>query len=183
MTQQEMAKLIALVKVAYPQFYKDINTEEAKQMVALWWVMLADYSYAEVSRAVKTLIATSKYPPSIAEIIEKIQLLTNPPELNDIEAWAMVKTALRNSYYNSKLEFDNLPTGIQKALGNHTTLREWAMIDGEALDTVVASNFMKSYRTTRKRNKELAMLPNDIKEFMKLAVKNIDMNRLLEGKE
>lgn len=183
MTVKETAKIMAIVKVAYPQYYKDISTEEARQMAMLWQSMLADYPYQIVSNAVKALIATSKFPPTIAEIIEKIQLITNPPECSDIEAWAMVKNALRNSYYNSQIEFDNLPMSIQKALGSHNTLREWALIDGAALDTVVASNFMKSFRVTSQRNKELSLLPNDVKEFMKLVVEKTDMNRLLEGKE
>lgn len=179
MTTQETAKIMAVIKVAYPHYYKDITSSEAKETALLWQTMLADYEYITVSRAVKALIAISKYPPTIAEVIEKINTLTETEKCGEIEAWGLVKKALRNSYYNAELEFNNLPDGIKRALGSFNVLREWALVDSGTLDTVIASNFIKSYRAIVKREQEEALLPRDVKEFMKISTKG---KNLLEEK-
>ena len=96
MTFQETAKIMAVFKAAYPRYYANIDVEEARRVTTLWASMLADYSYETVSNAAKALIVSSKFPPTIAEVIEKIQLLTKEPELTEGEAWSMVRKAIRN---------------------------------------------------------------------------------------
>lgn len=106
--------------------------------------MLEEYPAAVVTGAVKALIAVNKFPPAIAEVIEMIGTLTKPGELGEIEAWGLVKTAIRNSAYHSIEEFEKLPVAIQTTLGSPSVLKEWAMSEDGSVETVVASNFMRS---------------------------------------
>lgn len=182
MTDKETAKIMAVLKVAYPRYYQGLSAEAAKQAVTLWTSMLIDYSYELVSKAVKALIATEKFPPTVADVIEKINLVTTRPQLSEVEAWYLVKKAIRNSGYHSQEEFDKLPMEVQAAVGNAGVLREWCMVDESSVETVVGSNFMRSYRSKIKQTKELMALPSDVKEFMQITTGAFDLTKAIENK-
>ena len=162
MTFQETAKIMA----AYPRYYANIDVEEARQVTTLWASMLADYSYETVSNAAKALIVSSKFPPTIAEVIEKIQLLTKEPELSEGEAWSMVRKAIRNGIYGYKEEYRKLPDKVKTAIGNPLMIHEWAKVSADELDTVVASNFMRNFRSQTKSKQEYESLPQSVKKFV-----------------
>lgn len=73
MTKEETIKIMAILKAAYPTYYKDQTKEEAAMSVGVWQATLIEYDYKSVSAAIKEIIKTMKYPPSIAEIIDKIE--------------------------------------------------------------------------------------------------------------
>jgi len=132
-----------------------------------------------VSKAVKALFATEKFVPTIADVIEKIQFITTKQAIGEVEAWALVKKAVRNGTYHSEQEFANLPMEIQTVLGSHNTLKEWAMMESEdSIETVIASNFMRSYRAKRGQIKEFNALPNDVKSFMGVLAEKMEFDRL-----
>lgn len=183
MTINETAKIMAVLKVAYPRYYQGQTSEEVRRAVSLWDSMLKDYTYELISKAVKALIATEKFPPTVADVIEKINLVTSKPQLSEIEAWGMVKKAIRNSTYHSEEEFEKLPQEVKNAIGNHAALREWAMSEEEGGETVIASNFMRSYKAKTKQTKELKALPSDVREYMQIAASGFDMSEAIESKE
>ena len=156
MTFQETTKIMAVFRAAYPRYYANIDVEEARQVTTLWASMLADYSYETVSNAAKVLIVSSKFPPTIAEVIEKIQLLTREPELTEGEAWSMVRKAIRNGIYGYKEEYGKLPDKVKTAIGNPLMIHE----------TVVASNFMRNFRSQTKSKQEYESLPQSVKKFV-----------------
>ena len=154
---------------SYPN-YKPNNISET---VDVWNMMLSDYDYNLVAMALKAYILsdTSGFAPSIGQLVSKIQTLTKPQELSEMEAWSLVSKAIRNSGYNSVEEFANLPVLVQRAVGLPDQLRVWAL-DENYNEQVVASNFMRCYRTELNRHYELERMPNEIREF----IKNISTN-------
>jgi len=178
---EETTKIMAVLKVAYPRYYHGQTTDEAKQAIKLWDSMLKDYTYDLVSKAVKALISIEKFPPAVADVVEKINLITVEPQMSEIEAWGLVKKAMHNSAYHSESEFESLPESIRAAIGNHGVLREWAIAEEEGSETVIASNFMRSYRVKLKQTKELKALPSDVREFMQIASSGFDISKAIEG--
>ena len=79
----------------------------------------------------------------------------------------MVSKALRNGLYGSDSEFDKLPKNVQKAVGCPENLRNWAMTEEKTLETVVMSQFLSAYKTILKREKEIAMIPPELRVAMK----------------
>lgn len=71
MTKGEAAKILAILKAAYPSFYKDMTTEEAQGTVSIWSMQFANVSADIVLMALNKAISTSKFPPSIAEVKSK----------------------------------------------------------------------------------------------------------------
>lgn len=162
---------------SYPN-YKPNNISET---VDVWNMMLSDYDYNLVAMALKAYILsdTSGFAPSIGQLVSKIQTLTKPQELSEMEAWSLVSKAIRNSGYNSVEEFSNLPVLVQRAVGLPDQLRVWAL-DENYNEQVAASNFMRCYRTELNRHYELERTPNEIREFIKNISENAHKARIEE---
>lgn len=157
---------MSVLKAAYPRYYSGQSGDELKAAVSLWHTMFEEYDYRLVSKAVKALIATLKFPPSVADVTEKIQLLTQPKQMEPMAAWALVKKAIGNSLYNADREFANLPEEIQETIGSPEQLRAWARDDEGATNTVTASNFQRSYQAKVKNIREYKAMPKDIRELI-----------------
>lgn len=166
MNRAETTAVMTVLKTAYPRSFTNMTRQEAEDTIQLWHTMLEEYPAKYVNAAVKSLIATNQYLPSIAEVIERIKLLTGKQELGEVEAWGMVKAAIRNSTYNSIEEFEKLPPEIQAALGSPSTLREWALSEDENSETVIASNFMRSYRAKVNNIKTIDAIPQNVKALI-----------------
>lgn len=169
MTAYETGAVMDVLTAAYPQFYAKTSPEEMAKIIALWAEMFADDSVNTVKLALKALIATDDkgFPPHIGAVKAKIRQLTEKESLSEIAAWAIVSKAIRRSTYYSIEEFDKLPPAIQRVVHSPEQLREWALTDGENLETVIASNFQRSYREISRREQAFAALPADIQRLTK----------------
>jgi len=178
MTPEETIKILSIIKAAYPQWARDLKPTDAKAMVNLWSSMLEDYPYNVVQVAIKKIIATNKFPPSVAEVIEAINYIKTggKSEMTEIEAWGLVRKAIKNSAYNAEEEFNKLPPRIQQAIGSHNILHNWSQESINGIETVIGSNFMRSYKQTVIRKKEEKQLPQSIKTMLG----NIG-NKMIEG--
>lgn len=154
----------------YPN-YKPNNLSET---VDVWNMMLENYSYEQVSVALKAYINSdiSGFAPSIGQLIGKIQIISQPQELDGMTAWGLVSKALRNGTYGAVEEFNKLPPLVRQAVGMPDNLRNWAMSDYQAIETVIQSNFLKNYRTVVNRSKELNCMPPEIKSLIDKANEN-----------
>lgn len=168
MNRDETIKTMGVLRAAYPMFYSNMSAEDAKTAVELWNRILADYDYSIVNAAIVGLISTrtSTFPPVPGEVVDMIHRLSCDRQMDGAEAWGLVSRALRNSLYGFHEEFRKLPPAVQAAVGSENQLREWAMMDAGEVATVVASNFQKAFRITAARERELAKLPESVKEFV-----------------
>lgn len=167
MTLNEAGTVLAVLRAAYPHSFKDLSDEEAYATTKLWAEMF-DEPYAQVNAAVRTMISsrTAGYAPTIGEVKEQIYKLTTPNTLNEGEAWALVCKACQNGSYGYKQEYEKLPPEVQKAVGKPEQIREWAQIDTDTFQTVIMSNFQRAFRITQAREKELAMMPGDVRQMI-----------------
>lgn len=168
MTREETGMIMAILKAAYPNWYRGLTREDALGAINLWTEMFADDRPEEVAAAVKILIAGQKegYPPTIGAVKERLYRLRRPEERNGQEAWALVKKAVRAYCLYAKPEenpYYKLPREIQRAVGGPGQIRDWAMMEEEAFDTVEGSHFKKAYAMVKEREKELAKLPEEMR--------------------
>ena len=63
-------------------------------------------------------------------------------------------------------EFEKLPDVIQRSIGGPEQLKAWAQMDAATVESVVASNFMRTFKAKRKQQKELEMMPTEVKNYM-----------------
>jgi len=166
MTKEETKVILSVLKAGYPNFYKDLKRDDADQIINLWSTMFADDSAKIVTEAVKSLMCTLKFPPTIADVKEKIILITQPQTETELEAWGKVLKAIQNANYQAQEYFDNFLPTIQKLVGSPRQLREWAMMESEIVNSVIQSNFMRSYSARVKQEKEYSALPDSTKELI-----------------
>lgn len=167
MTRQETAKIMAVLMTEYGSRFCDGKAEtEFAAKLNLWHTMLSDYDYAVVSAAVKAVIATSKYPPVIADITEQISAIMQPEQMEEGEAWNRVRKAISNGLYGAEEEFKKLPEECKAVVCAPEQLRAWAAMDEDELNTVVASNFRRSFRAQAERSKKYAALPSSVKSII-----------------
>ena len=169
MTEKEVRQLLAMTQAVYPNY----NPPSREAAVNAWLMCLSEYDNNVVMAAFKAYMTTntSGFAPAPGQLIEILQTLTQPSELNELEAWSIVRKALRNCGYNSEQEFAKLPTVVQKAVGTPQQLKIWAC-DSEFNENVVSSNFIKTYRTEVKRATELNKIPNDVRKLIEMVNTN-----------
>ena len=169
MTEKEVRQLLAMTQAVYPNY----NPPSREAAVNAWLMCLSEYDNNVVMAAFKAYMTTntSGFAPAPGQLIEILQTLTQPSELNELEAWSIVRKALKNCGYNSEQEFAKLPTVVQKAVGTPQQLKIWAC-DSEFNENVVSSNFIKTYRTEVKRATELNKMPNDVRKLIEMVNTN-----------
>ena len=168
MNKQEAYQVLSLLQANYPDAFRGMSKEAAQVKVNLWADMFADEPFEVVVTAAKAFMATDTkgFMPAVGQIKERIAMMGTGAEMTGLEAWNIVSAALRNSAYGSAEEFAKLPPEIQRAVGSPTQLREWALMDTETVQSVIGSNFQKSFKIRQERDRDLAKLPGDVRAFI-----------------
>ena len=165
MDKVECMKILAILRIAYPGFYKGTSEKDHSDTVVLWATMFPDDPFELVSAAVKTFIASDEkgFPPHIGAIKAEMVKLTQPDALTEAEAWNIVRGKM--SYYATRADFLALPPVIQRAVGSASQLCQWAMSNIESMP-VIQSNFMRSYRAALEAERQRAKIPKDVLALM-----------------
>lgn len=163
LTKEEMKKIMRIMCNCFQNF-RPSNIAETTDV---WGMMLSDYTYQQISVALKSYILsdTSGFAPTIGQLVDMVHSVGKPQELNEMEAWALVSMAIRNSGYRYTEEFLKLPAIIQRAIGTPEQLHIWAT-DEDYNETVVMSNFQRSYRMTLLSKDENMKLPSDVQRMI-----------------
>ena len=73
MNKQEATQLLALIKVAYPTAYKDMDVATKKSTVNMWAGSFPDVPYPIMEQAFNHFRMASKFPPTVAEMVEELK--------------------------------------------------------------------------------------------------------------
>ena len=160
MTIQDTAAVFQILQGAYP------NWKPNRDTLVAWSALFMDEPAEMVVAGVKAFIAsdTKGFAPTIGQI--KSIIHTPPDQLSESEAWALVYKAIQNGIYGCFVEFEKLPPIIQKVVGDPMQINAWAQLP-DGVSTVVASNFMRNYRTEMERQRMDAAIPKDVKKVLR----------------
>ena len=183
MNIRETEIILGMMKTAYPSFYKNIATKEAQDAVKLWATMFESDPVNIVLEAIKGMICVLRYPPTIADVKEKIYQIVNSIKDTELEAWGLVLSAIENANYYADECFNNLPPMIRKIIGSPNQLREWAMMDSETVNSVIQSNFMRSYTARSRQDENYRMMPESTRKMIADLSNKLSMPKQLEGVE
>lgn len=70
MTREDSIKLLALIKVAYPSSYKDMDSESLEATVKMWQMSFSDVPYVLMEMAFNRFRMKSKFSPTVADFRE-----------------------------------------------------------------------------------------------------------------
>lgn len=164
MTEEQVGKLLMTIQAYYPNY----NPPDKKVTLNAWYIMLAEYPEELVLQALRACIATntSGFAPDVGQIMSKIQTISQPQELDGMAAWGLVSKALRNGTYGAVEEFNKLPPLVRQAVGISGNLKNWATSDYQTIETVIQSNFLRTYEVIVKRETEISRMPDNIKSLI-----------------
>lgn len=169
MNKTETAKLLTLLQSEYPLSFAKLDEDGMKMKRELWASEFKDDSFNAVYTAVRMCMETgSDFAPNIGQVRAKMrkQNPDNESEMTASEAWALVSKACRNGSYGYMKEFAKLPPVVQRAVGRPEQLKEWAAMDEETVQSVIASNFMKSFRLAQAQEEERKSYPPALMEMI-----------------
>jgi len=107
-----VAAILKQLFAAYP------NTAISEATVAMYLRMLQDIPPAQLQLAVDQAVATSKFPPTVAELRDVLRNLQTPDKPSWIEGWEEVTRQLSKVGRYGKPEFSSeLTARVVKSLG------------------------------------------------------------------
>lgn len=165
MTRDDVKKILMKIQVLYPNW---TPKADLSLVVDTWHEMLAEYEYKAMMMALNTFVTTNTkgFAPDIGQLIECTRVVENQTSLTETQAWELVSKALRNSYYNAEEQFSKLPETVQRVVGSPTQLRNWGQAELETVETVIQSNFMRTYRIELIRENQRNKMPAEIKNLI-----------------
>ena len=157
MTKEEFLIISRAIRAVYTNMLADDGAKD------VWFSMLSDLPYMQVSVALQTHMMTSKFPPTIADL--RVNHAEQQRGLTELEAWAMVRKAIKNGTYGAEEEYEKLPEIVQKAVGSASNIRQWAQSDSGMLETIEA-HFLKAFRIQRDRAIQDAQTSPAVKQLI-----------------
>ena len=179
MKREDIIKLLVVIQTAYPRFYINQTTDQLNNAVDLWLEQFKQENPQIVVVAVKELIATSTYPPSIADVKQKMYSLTTN-EVDNMTLWNELDKAVRNCLYNTQEVFNNLSPIVKKFVGNPAQLRELALSPADTFATVTKGQFLKQVDILKQREKENNLMLPETRQLLAEITSGFDAKKLLE---
>ena len=121
MTREDTIKLLSIMKAAYPSASRNMPLEAGKATLELWALKLKPYPQQAVTRAAMELIETSKYMPTISEMLARIRKVGLDMQMMlrcDLALGRDVPLERRRMVYetaNGKLQIENCKLQIEEA--------------------------------------------------------------------
>lgn len=167
MTREETKMIIKMLSSVYINEFSKLTEDKVLQMIDVWTMLLEDEDANKIATVTKAYLKsnTNAFMPTPAMLINLAYELFTPQGMTEQEAWITLYKAICNSGYNAQYEYDHLPSEI-KPLCTPSQLREWGMMNIETLNTVVASNFMRSFKAKEKQRTDYNKLPVETKTLI-----------------
>lgn len=97
---KSISLVIAKLKIAYPYYFNKLTDEEFIGFISMYQEYLSDYSEDILLKAVKMLIGSKEFMPSIKEIIDACEKVS----INQ-KYWILEEMA-KDGYFKSVIEID-----------------------------------------------------------------------------
>ena len=155
MKKSEMAEILARINGHYPEQFLKLDENTKKVILNSWYERFIDYDFKVVLNAMNQYIDldTKGFPPKVGQIKEMIRKIQFSDELSEQEAVNLIMKAISNSY-NVHTAFKELPKILQRIVGSPKQLYSWGMMELDTVQSVIASNVGRSYRSMMKHHQE-----------------------------
>ena len=152
MDKKEMIKIFSIFNVCYPKF---MESGKEEIMLNVWHELLKEYPYELVMLSSQKHIKSSKFAPTIHDIIDGISEYENIGKIDAITAWGMVVRAIRNyGYYRQVEALNSMPEDVAKIVEN----MGWQNLCMSENDMADRAHFTKAYEAYNKREKQIALM-------------------------
>lgn len=174
MTKNETAQILHVLKINYPQSFKNMDGDQMNEYLDLWSGMFANTSTEDVVSAVHAIIAgdPTGYAPNIGQINAKIQELKRirSNTINEDDAWKMIVECVHSPDWYG--DYKKLPQEIRDCVP-YEEMKSYINMFSETLNTVAKAQFKKAYKQKQEKSDFVQALPESVKEYVGIAVKDL----------
>lgn len=169
MNKQEFMNIVKAITTMYPDTIKEDN-----YTYELWFRLLSDLSYEQVSMALHKHMQSSVYPPKVADLRKGAVEITDGYRESGNEVWQRIDNIVRyrlpigmpECRDVAQEEFEKLPTPARRLLGNSSRLiemaTEYTMKDFE----VAKASFVRDYHAEDARDLDIKALRDDVRQTL-----------------
>lgn len=160
MTRDEAKSVVMFISGSYPNF-KPLSLTET---VDAWAAVFSEFDVEQVKMLVRSYIMsdTKGFPPTVSDIIQIYHMTAKPQQLNESEAWSLVRKAIGRGGHYALEDFAKFPPVVQKAVGTPHQLEVWGL-DEHFNESVVSSEFIRCYRAEVAKAEQIDKMPTDIR--------------------
>jgi hypothetical protein len=161
MTRRDAVEILTIIQTAYPAY----NPPDTEIAIGLWIDAFNETPAQTVKTAVKTYImGDHEFAPNPGNINTLIYNMNTIHEDTPEELWAKyVRPAIRDALYHSEERFEKFPLDLQKVIAAPRVLSGWASMSTETVDSVIYSQFLKSYRGYMSEKRRQNAYPPEIR--------------------
>ena len=171
MTAQEASGFLSKLALAYPAQYARLGAAELKGQIELWSGTMEGYSLEQAVVGLQVFLRgdTKGFAPVPGQVIDCIERVQRPAEdgYTNTECISLIRRAIGDALYHAEEAFERLPELCRRAVGTPRNLTEWAQLDSREVETVIASQVIRSLEAMR----EDAKLPPSVREALRVAGK------------
>lgn len=167
MNREQATEVLAMIKIAYQNTYKNLTKNDANNMILLYQSIFAEENAEAVKLAVKAHIATSKWSPTVADIRELIHASV---QITADAAWGQIMTAIKKfGQYQECEAIASMSADVAtvcKRLGYKTLCQSNSQMADRA-------HFLKIWEQYSSKKLKQEMLPKQIAKNIKLLTAEI----------
>ena len=105
-----ISTFIAKLKIAYPNYFKDMSYEAFLEMISMYQEMLKDYNENAINKALIKIIKTKKFMPSVSEIIEMCE-----DEKKNVRNF-IIEEMIKDNYFKNEKEIEKVYLWISEGI-------------------------------------------------------------------
>lgn len=179
MQKSETAKILGLLKAAYPAYYKSQDPVDGNMLLDLWTYQFQENDFRQVFQALNAAIAskTDGFPPSIGEVKARLIDVTNPDVSPFDETWDRLLKCFKRGSVHAQEDWEKLPEDDQKLISPGEIYR--IAIAEDINLTVEKAGWYSRWKTLQEKKRIEKVVPAPVREVMELAKENA---RTLEAK-
>lgn len=122
MTEVDAQQIVMILTAAFPREFSALDAEQQRDTRRVYRLMLGDLDADRAEAAVKRLVATARFMPTVAEIRAAVGVVAHGVKRSSAEAWGDVHAAMRKygSHRSPGVDFnfdDPIVVRIVRAFG------------------------------------------------------------------
>ena len=172
MQKSETAKILGLLKAAYPTYYKSQEPVDGNMLLDLWTYQFQENDFRQVFQALNAAIAskTDGFPPSIGEVKARLIDVTDPDVSPFDETWDRLLKCFKRGSVHAQEDWEKLPEDDQKLISPGEIYR--IAIAEDINLTVEKAGWYSRWKTLQEKKRIEKVVPAPVREVMELAKEN-----------